>query len=513
MVSCIRARCSRKLVRVRYKSPDRRACLPAAITVAAIVVALALGARCAVADSATPRPAAVSGVVKKAAAPKPINYDKLTQEAVDLLSQYVKINTTNPPGNELPAAKMLREKFLSDGIPATIWQPQPGRGVVAARLHGTGRHNKAIVLLSHMDVVPANPKEWQVPPFSGEVKDGELWGRGSLDDKGPGVIELMALLAIKRAGILLDRDILFIATGDEEEGGRNGAGWLVDHEADVFADAGYLLNEGGAIERRPNGRVFFAVSVAEKTPLWLRLTATGPEGHGAVPPAETSVTQLLRALDHLGAYRPQIRIIDRVRDYFKAMAQLDGGPPEFLDLRAALQDGEYARKFLAVPRQNALVRDTLAITVLTASPKTNLIPASASAEIDCRLLPGEDPQHVLRNIRKAIGDDSIKIEVLLNFPAVSSPNKSLLMDAIDHLAESEDRAPVVTTMIAGFTDSHYFRQKGLIAYGFIPIEVSPAAERGVHGIDERIPVKELGAGIRRMVQVLENAGGYWDGTR
>lgn len=514
MLSCIGARCSRNLVRVKYKRPlDRRVYLSAAITFVAITVVLALCTGRAGADSATPHPAISSGVVKKAAASKAVNYDKLTQEAVELLSQYVKINTTNPPGNELPAAKMLREKFLTDGIPATVWQPQLGRGIVAARLHGTGRHNKAIILLSHMDVVPANPKEWQVPPFSGEVKNGELWGRGSLDDKGPGVIELMAMLAIKRAGILLDRDILFLATGDEEEGGRNGAGWLVDHEADVIADAGYLLNEGGAIERRPNGREFFAVSVAEKTPLWLRLSATGPEGHGAVPPAETSVTRLLRALDHLETYRPQIRIIDRVRDYFKAIAELDSGPREFLDLRAALQDAEYARKFLAVPSQNALVRDTLAITVLTGSPKTNVIPASAYAEIDCRLLPGEDPKHVLRSIRKAIDDDNIKIEVLLNFPSVSSPNKSLLMDAIDHLAESEDGVPVVPTMIAGFTDSHYFRQKGLVAYGFIPIEVSPAAEKGVHGIDERIPVKELGAAIRRMVQVLEYAGGYRDGTR
>jgi acetylornithine deacetylase/succinyl-diaminopimelate desuccinylase-like protein len=503
------AACTRNLMRVTRKersSGERNFC--AAVALAASAAAFICFVPWVRADPPTPRAPISSGVVRKAAAVKPINYDKITQEAIDLLSQYVKINTTNPPGDELPAARMLREKFLGDGIPATIWQPQPGRGIVAARLHGTGRHTKAIVLLSHMDVVPANAKEWQEPPFSGLVKGGELWGRGSLDDKGPGVIELMAMLAIKRAGILLDRDVLFIATGDEEEGGRNGAGWFVDHEHDVYSDAGYLLNEGGGIEQRPNGRLFFAVSVTEKTPLWLKLTATGPAGHAAVPPPETSVTRLLRALDRLGAYHPQIRIIDPVRDYFKAMAELDGGPHELLDLTAALQDGEYARKFLAVPRQNALVRDTLAVTVLSASQKTNVIPATAYAEIDCRLLPGEDPQRVLGNIRKAIGDDSIKTEVLLNFPAVSSPRKSLLMDAIDHLAESENNERVVPTMIAGFTDSHYFRQKGLIAYGFIPIEVPPAAERGVHGIDERIPVKELGAGIQRMVQLLEYAGGY-----
>jgi acetylornithine deacetylase/succinyl-diaminopimelate desuccinylase-like protein len=217
--------------------------------------------------------------VSKAPPPQPINWDKVTQEATDLLSNYIQINTTNPPGNEIAAARMLKEKFLTDGIPATTWEPEKGRGIVAARLRGIGKHTKSIILLSHMDVVPANPKEWEVPPFSGTVKDGKIWGRGAIDDKGAGVIELMAMLAIKRAGILLDRDVIFIATGDEEEGGKAGAGWFVDHEGTVFSDAGYLLNEGGGIRAEPDGRKIYMVSVTEKTPLWLRLTASGPAGH------------------------------------------------------------------------------------------------------------------------------------------------------------------------------------------------------------------------------------------
>ena len=188
-----------------------------------------------------------------------------------------------------------------------------------------------------MDVVPADPKEWQVPPFSGQIKDGAIWGRGSIDDKGPGVIELMAMLALKRAGILLDRDVIFIATGDEEVGGGNGAGWFVDHEADVFADAGYVLNEGGGIDTRPNGHRYFAVSVAEKTPLWLRLTATGPAGHAAVPSPDNAVARLIDALARIQAYQPPIRVLDPVAAYFKALNGLDGGPPEFLDLATALQ--------------------------------------------------------------------------------------------------------------------------------------------------------------------------------
>ncbi|MGH7933898.1 MAG: M20/M25/M40 family metallo-hydrolase [Candidatus Binataceae bacterium] len=442
----------------------------------------------------------------KTSPPKAIDYGKLAQEAAQLLTEYIQINTTDPPGDELPAANLLKEKFLAAGIPATVWQPQNGRGIVAARLHGIGHHTKAIVLLSHMDVVPANPKEWSVPPFSGQVKDGYLWGRGALDDKGPGVIELMAMLAIKRSGILLDRDILFVATGDEEVGGKNGAGWFVDHEADVFADAGYLLNEGGGILARPNGRKYYAVSVSEKTPLWLRLTARGKAGHAAVPPDETAVTHLVHALERVIAYRAPIRLLNSVRDYYKAMAQLDGGPRQLLNLRSSLRDPAFVKQFLAVPRNNALLRATCTPTVLSGSEKTNMIPADAYAELDCRLLPGTDPDDVIAALTKTIDDDDIKTNVLLNFPAVSSPGKSRLMTAIDELAKRE-KAMVVPTMIAGFTDSHYFRRKGLIAYGFIPIELTPVEERTIHGVNERIQVKQLGAGIHRMVELLELAGG------
>jgi acetylornithine deacetylase/succinyl-diaminopimelate desuccinylase-like protein len=445
------------------------------------------------------------GLIEAAPPPKTINYDKLTQEAVAFLQQYVRLNTTNPPGNELDAAKLLKQKFLTAGIPATVWEPTPGRGIIAARLRGTGRHAKALVLLSHMDVVPVNPKEWSVPPFSAQIRDGEIWGRGTLDDKGPGVIELMAMLALKRAGVLLNRDVIFIATGDEEEGGKVGAGWMVEHEADVYADAGYLLNEGGGIMSRPNGHKYYAVSITEKTPLWMRLTATGEEGHAAMPPDQTAVTRLIAALDRIAAYRAPIRVLEPVRDYFRAIGQLDGGPPQFANLAAALHDSGFAEKFVSVPRQNALVRDTFTPTVLTGSAKTNIIATSASAEIDSRLLPGENPQQVIANLRKVMADDNIKIDVILNFPAFSSPRKSALMTALNKLA-AENGTIVVPMMIAGFTDSHYFRQKGLDCYGFIPSEPSPVEMSGVHGINERVSVKELGAAVRRMVELLKLIG-------
>jgi acetylornithine deacetylase/succinyl-diaminopimelate desuccinylase-like protein len=455
------------------------------------------------------KPAArTAPIVIKAPPPKKIDYPKITQEAAQLLSKYIQINTTNPPGNELAAAKMLKDQFLSDGIPATTWEPAPGRGIVAARLHGIGKHQKAILLLSHMDVVPANPKEWEVPPFSGEVKDGEIWGRGAIDDKGPGVIELMAMLAIKRAGILLDRDIVFVATGDEEEGGKLGAEWFVDHEHNTYDDVGYLLNEGGGIMVERDRKRLYTVSVTEKTPLWLRFTTTGPAGHAAEPPADTAVTRLVRALGRLDDYQSPVHIIGPVEDYFHALAEITHGPRQWLDLASSLKDPAFQKEFVSVPRQNAMVRNTITPTVLWASNKTNVISDIAYAEVDCRLLPGTDRNRFLRTIRKVVGTKDIKkIDVILNFPPVSSPQRSELMTAIQTLARRDDKAPVVPTMLAGFTDSHYFRQKKIIAYGFMPLEITRDEMDGIHGVNERIGVAELGAAIKRMVDLLKILGG------
>jgi acetylornithine deacetylase/succinyl-diaminopimelate desuccinylase-like protein len=443
----------------------------------------------------------------RADSPKHIDWDALTSEATQLLSSYVQINTTNPPGNELAAAKLLREKFLGDGIPAAVFEPAPGRGVVAARLRGIGRHHKALILLSHMDVVPANPKEWSVPPFSGQVKNGEIWGRGALDDKGPGVVFLMAMLAIKRARILLNRDVLFIATADEEVGGKLGAGWVVDHQPNLYADAKYVLNEGGGI-RADQGHEFYSVAITEKSPLWIRLSASGPTGHAASPPAQTAVTRLVRALDKLVDYSAPIKVLPVVQQYFHKLAMVDGKQPRLLDLRKELADPGFQKQFVSVPHQNAMVRDTLTPTVLNAGYKTNIIPSSAFAELDCRLLPDEDPKAFIKVIRETIGDDKIKFEQLLNFPTLASPERSELMNAIATLARRKDKdAAVIPTMLTGFNDSHYFRQHGLVAYGFIPIEVTEQQGHTVHGANERIPIKTLRGGIERMVELLKIMGG------
>jgi len=441
-----------------------------------------------------------------AAADEP-DWAQITDEAVQLLSQYIRVNTTNPPGNELDAAELLRKKFAAEGIPSLVYKPAPSRGVIAARLRGTGKYRQTLMLLSHMDVVAADAKDWQVDPFSGTVKNGELWGRGALDDKGPGVIELMAMLAIKRSGLLLDRDILFLATGDEEVGGKLGAGWVVEHQRDLLKEVGYLLNEGGEIRIEPDGHKFYDVSITEKTPLWVRLTTSGPTGHASAPPEQTAVTRLIRALNKLVTYNPPIKIEPLVDREFRRRGLLNHRPPSARDLRKALKEPAFAKQFLSIPTQAALVRDTITPTVLAGSEKVNVVPSSASAEIDCRLLPGEDAPSFLKTMRDLIADDNVKMEVLLNFPSESSPEKSTLMSAIEMMAARQDKkVPVIPTMLAGFTDSHYFRQLGLVAYGFIPIEMTQEQIRTVHGANERISISNLRASIERMTELLEIMG-------
>jgi acetylornithine deacetylase/succinyl-diaminopimelate desuccinylase-like protein len=436
------------------------------------------------------------------------DWDALTREATDLLSNYIKINTTDPPGNELPAAKMLKEKFLHDGIPAAVFQPAAGRAIVAARLRGAGKQHKALVLLSHMDVVPAEAKDWSVPPFSGAVKGSEIWGRGALDDKGPGVIFLMAMLAIKRARILLDRDIVFIATGDEEMGGKLGAGWVTEREPNLFSDAGYVLNEGGGLRTDPAGHQFYSVEISEKSPLWLRLTATDTPGHAASPPPDTAVTRLVKAVDKLIDYQPRVQVLPVVQEYFQKLGALEQNQPKLADLRLALTDPDFQKQFVSVPYQNAMVRDTLTPTVLNAGYKTNIIPSAAMAEIDCRLLPDEAPSDFIKVLRELINDDKIRIDELLSFPTLDSPGQSELMNAIETLARRKDKdVPVIPAMLAGFNDNHYFRKRGLVAYGFVPILVTEQEGRTVHAANERIPIATLRDGIERMVELLRIMGG------
>jgi len=311
---------------------------------------------------------------------------QIAARAPNLLARYIRIDTTNPPGNEIEGARFLAELLEAEGITTSILESEPGRASVYARLAGNGAR-KALLLLNHIDVVPVDRSDWHHEPYEGAIVDGVVYGRGALDCKGVAVAQLLAMIALKRAGDFLDRDLVFLATADEETGGRLGAGWLIDEHFDLLRDVEFVLNEGGFIHRDPGKPLIYNLNAAEKAPCWFRVTAQGEPGHASRPPAATAVTRLVEALGRLVSWRPPIEVGPIVAGYYAGYAEIDpANARRYRDLERSLQmDKDFRHAFISDPGAAALVRDTLTPTVLHASSKTNVVPATAWAEVDSRL--------------------------------------------------------------------------------------------------------------------------------
>jgi len=434
-----------------------------------------------------------------------LEWANVEREAGSFLSRYIQINTTNPPGNEIKAAEFLKSIFDREGIEAKIIEASTGRANLYAVLRGDGSR-KSIILLNHMDVVPADEKLWKAKPFSGEIKDGVIWGRGALDDKGPAIMELAAMLALKRQRIALKSDVIFLGTADEEAGGALGAGYLLENHPELFENVDLVFNEGGGIRVGEDGRArVYNVSVTEKTPLWLRLTATGTPGHGSSPGNDMALHKLIAALNRVMRYQSPIKVVAEVQKFYADIAQTEPEPRRsgYRDLRRALEDSAFRSEFLADARERGSVSNTIAITRITGSDKVNVISGVATAEIDIRLLPGEDPKVVMDQVRRLIDDESIKIEVLLSFPAAVSPPHPEAMKVITEFAKSHDAGvPVVAPLVRGFTDCHFFREKGIPCLGFMPHRSPPSSEGLVHGVNERIHLENFNFGIRAMYEIV-----------
>jgi len=434
----------------------------------------------------------------------------LEREALSVLTEYLRIDTTNPPGNEIKAAEFFKAIFDREGIEAHIFESAPGRGNIYARLKGNGS-KKAIVLLNHLDVVPAYRQLWSVGPFQGLAKDGYLWGRGTLDMKGMGVVQLMAMLTLKRQRTPLKADIIFLGVADEEAGGAMGAGFMVKEHFDLLEGAGAVLNEGGHIYVSPSGRVLhYNVGTAEKTPFWLKLTVIGKPGHGSVPRPDSAVTRLIAALYRIASYQTPLKVEPVVQKFYADTADLEPNPEtreQLRDLNKSLSDPAFAAEFTKNPFANARVRNTISITMLEGSNKVNVIPAVASAQLDVRLLPSQDPQRFLDQLRAVIADDSVQIEPVLSFVPSSSPVDAEFLDVLKGLANNLDPGVHVTTpLLAGFTDCHYFREKAIPCYGFMPFKLSDSDLGGFHGHDERISLENMRLGTRMMYEIVHRMG-------
>ena len=436
-----------------------------------------------------------------------IDWDALGRETVDLLRQYLMLDTTNPPGNETVGARFLEEVLARDGIASETVESAPGRGNLVARLRGDGSEG-GIVLHHHIDVVYADRRYWTVDPFGGEIRDGFLYGRGAIDMKSTGILHLAGVLALKRAKVPLKRDLTLLATADEEAGSRFGAQFVADRHRDWLAGAEYALSELGGIYPEAGSTVpFGSIVTSEKTGLPLRLTARSEPGHGSMPWPETAPNRLIRALGRLLEAERPLRILPEIQEYFAKLGSVLPGEAGrgYDDLERSLRDDGFRRAFLASRRNAAMLRTTFAVTMLKGSEKRNVIPPEAIADLDCRMLHGDDPEEIVRWVRGVIADE--RVEVSLSNPPPKIPNASPpdtpLYKALGQpLARRAPGVVVAPDILVGFTDNWVFRNCGLHGYGFSPFILGDDEWRRVHGNDERISLENLQEGARCHTEML-----------
>jgi acetylornithine deacetylase/succinyl-diaminopimelate desuccinylase-like protein len=421
------------------------------------------------------------------------------------MQQYLRVNTSNPPGNEIEAARFFKKIFDQHGIENEIFEYKPGRANIIARLKGNGS-KRPIILLSHTDVVTAEPSAWQVDPFSGVIKNGSIWGRGALDMKGEGLFHLMTMILLKQEGASLSRDVIFLGTADEEVNDE-GSLWMIANKAHLFKDAEYLLTEGGDNLLEGGSVKIVGVDVAEKAPFWLRLTATGLPGHGSRPVADSASNRLIRAMNRILDWETPVKLLPAVEQFFKDVAPLQPEPwrSQFANVRESLKDPAFAKSLSSQREYNFLLRNTISITMLSGSKQTNVIPNTATCNLDVRLLAGESPEDFLKALTAVIADPSIKIENVNRFkPPNSSPINTELFSLIARKTKEKHPGAVITTkMLSGYTESQLYRQLGITAYGWAPIYTTAEEDEGVHGNNERISVKNVREGTREFYEVVK----------
>ncbi len=444
------------------------------------------------------------GLIVVALTPSAALAEDFADAAAERLSAYIQVNTQNPPGNETRGVEFFAAIFDEAGIAYETAESAPGRGNIWAKLEGGDE--PALVLLNHIDVVPADLRYWSANPFGGTIRDGYIYGRGALDMKGLGIIQLQSFLALHASGTRLNRDVIFVATADEEAGGAFGAGWLVENHPEIFENVGYLLNEGGGGTVIGDDTVF-SVELTQKVPLWLRLVAHGNPGHGSAPQVETAVTRAIRAGDRLARTRFEARAIPAVQAMFEGMApyQNESLAPRYADIGSAVKDPEFMHYLqLTNPGHHALLRNTCSLTGMQGSSKINVVPTEASIELDCRLLPDQDPDEFIEELTHIINDPNVTIEKIMGFtPAVSTPDNPLFRQ-IEALYEDHFPGSVIVPGVAtGFTDSHFFRDLGIVSYGFSTMVIPGPDRRGVHGNNERVSVENMTRGTAIMIDLLE----------
>jgi acetylornithine deacetylase/succinyl-diaminopimelate desuccinylase-like protein len=415
----------------------------------------------------------------------------LREEVTDLLARLIRVDTTNPPGNETAAAELLRDYLEANGVRCELIARTPERANLVARIPGGG--GPSLLLLSHTDVVLADPAEWSVPPFSGEVRDDLVWGRGALDMKSQVAAEAVAIASLAREGFRPAGDLIFAATADEEVGAGFGLEWLCEAHPDAVR-CDYAINEGAGDRLVLGGEAYWVCSSAEKMTAPFRIRVRGRSGHASMPGiANNALVKAATLIERLAAYRPEPQLQPEVEAFLRAVLGEVPSPAHAVE-RAGAVDRSAAE--LLEP----LLAPTFAPTMITASAKRNVIPAVCDVTVDCRLLPGQHPPAVERLVRAVLGADiDYELDWLEARGGTRSSVETPLFAAVESfVAERDPGSRAVPICVAGFTDSHWLRDAfGTVAYGFFPAREMPydLAATLIHSADERVPVADLELGL------------------
>ena len=416
-------------------------------------------------------------------------------EATRLLQEYVRIDTSNPPGDTRKAADFLMTILAREGIPTTRYESEPGKAIVYARLKATTNPpaGKAILLLHHMDVVPADRSQWKTDPFAATIQGDEMWGRGAMDMKGMGVAQLLAFLRLKREGVPLNRDVILLAEPDEEVGGAMGARWMIAHHY-AELDPEFVIDEGGFGSRDvfSAGKLVYGISVAEKKIVWLKVRAEGVAGHGSQPHDQNPNDRLVRALNRLLATPAGASA--------GSSGQTDAASP--IEIMKARVGTFAANKFT-----NAIQQSTISLTWFRSGvgdpPKINVIPSVAEAGLDCRVLPGITRDAWIADVTRRLGDPTLKVELISESddPVVSSRDTAMYRNLETAIRRLHPDAVVTPILVPYGTDSNAFRPKGVTSYGIFPAILSAETVASMHGDAERVPL----SGVREAAQVFFEA--------
>lgn len=440
------------------------------------------------------------------------DWESARRETVGRLQTLIRFDTTNPPGNELPLARYLDMTMREEGIETRLFEPDRNRAVLIGTIRGSGAR-RPVILLAHMDVVGVERERWSYDPFEGHVADGYLYGRGAIDDKGMLAANLMTMLLLRRrltaSGEQLSRDVVFVATADEEAGGEWGMGWLVEHHPELL-DAEFALNEGGRTRIIDGGRRYLAVQCAEKVSHVVTVTAEGSAGHAAIPLTDNPIFRLGRALGKLSAHTEPLLLTEITRSFFAELGRV--WPDErvrsaMLDL-ASTDDRRVqaaASVLSGIAVFNAVLRNGISPTVVEGGKQYNVIPASAGAVLNARTLPGQSIDDLVERLRAVANEPGVRIEISQrgNEAPASDPTSEMFA-AIAAAAQALDgEMAVVPYLSTGVTDSARLRRLGVQAYGVLPFPMAQSDEERMHGHDERVPVESLHFGTRLVYEAIE----------